>query len=169
MMIHQVPLEEVPPQFHAISDEQIEQCVRKAIMKTLPQLIEDEDIMDHIENELLHDNVAMLSQSSAIEMDDLNDNKSNVKLSFSALSNTKGEKRQQSLTLLINLLAEHLVNYDITDDDEKEIRQVCDELQNHLQNIRQGQYTDYGVNLVDGDDDDGAYVEGMFQEYMSIF
>ncbi|KAG2381844.1 hypothetical protein C9374_006228 [Naegleria lovaniensis] len=154
-----------PPSFYEISDEQLQQCVRKAIMKVLPQLIDDEDILDHVVNELINDNVNMLSQSGAIDFDDVaasaydHIKSSATKLSFAALSNTKGEKKQQSQTLIINILSEHLINYDVSDDDEEEISQICHEIQEHFRNIRLGQYADYGVNIGDADDDDGAYVE----------
>ncbi|EFC45275.1 hypothetical protein NAEGRDRAFT_79530 [Naegleria gruberi] len=147
--------------FDQLSDEQIETCVKKALMKALPQLIEDEDILEHLLGELLQDNLNVLLQSGAVDetLPTKGENKaSNHTLAFSAISNTKGEKKQKSLTLITNILSEHLINYDLALDDEKEVQSICNEIQEHLQNLRLCKYEDYGI-VIDSDDDDGAYVE----------
>ena len=145
--------------FHQLTNDQITTCVTKAFMKVLPQLIEDEDILQHLVNELLVDNSHLLKTSQNYDESELETSKNDATMiCFSALSNLKGEKKQKSLTLLINILSEHLANYDLTIGEE-DTRQTLTDLQEHLQKIRLGNFADYGVNVDEQDDDDGAYVE----------
>ncbi|KAL9654676.1 hypothetical protein ABK040_006738 [Willaertia magna] len=128
-----------PKAFVEFSDEFIQKLIHKALIRVVPPLLEDEDIVNYIIDELL-----TICNST--------------KESFSELSHLEGEKQKTSLTSIQNVLTEHLLNFSYADN-EDDANDLCEELQQCFQEIRIGNTKKFGIDLDSEDDDDGQYVE----------